>query len=35
MKLFGHYDVQKIWYKKGEVFLPKNAVPTLKHRTVQ
>ena len=25
------YDIQKIWYKKGEAFLAKNTVPTLIH----
>lgn len=31
IELFGHNDVQKIWRKKGEAFLPKNTVATLKH----
>ena len=30
IELFRHNDVQKIWHKKGEAFLPKNTVPTLK-----
>ena len=29
-KVFGH-DVEKIWHKKSDTFLPKNAVPTSKH----
>ena len=29
---FGHNDVWKIWCKKGEASLPKNTVPTLKHK---
>ena len=31
IELFGRNDVPKIWRKKGEGFLPKNTVPTLKH----
>ena len=31
IELFRHNDVQKIWRMKGEAFLPKNTVPTLKH----
>ena len=32
IELFQHNNVQKIWHKKGKGFLPKNRVPTLKHR---
>ena len=31
IELFGQNDVKKIWRKKGEAFLPKNTVPTVKH----
>ena len=31
IELFGHNDVKRIWRKKGEAFLPKNTVPTVKH----
>ena len=31
IELLGYNDVQKIWHKKGEIFFPKNTVPTLKH----
>ena len=31
IELFGHNDVEKIWYKKDEAFLLKNTVPALKY----
>jgi transposase len=31
IELFGHNDVQRVWRKKGEAFVPKNTVPTVKH----
>ena len=30
IELFGHNNIQKIWRKNGEAFLPKNTVPTFK-----
>lgn len=31
IELFGHNNTKKIWRKKGEAFLPKNTLPTVKH----
>ena len=31
IELFRHNDAQKIWHKKGEAFLLKNTVPSLKY----
>ena len=31
IELVWQNDVQKLWSKKGEAFLPKNTIPTLKH----
>ena len=31
IELFGHNDVQGVWRKDGDAFLPKNTLPTVKH----
>lgn len=31
IELFGHNDVKTIWRKRGEAFVPKNTIPTVKH----
>jgi hypothetical protein len=32
IELFGHNDHRYVWRKKGEACMPKNTIPTVKHR---
>ena len=31
IELLGHNEVKMIWQNRGEAFLPKNTIPTVKH----
>lgn len=31
MQLFGHIDQPYVWRIKGDAFIPKNTIPTVKH----